>query len=85
MTRKNEDVYVRDGVIIKSTIIVNLINTGTSEFLPHIVQYCRVSAEKNYNWVPPVVLYCSGIMYKYYSCLGFLTIKNNEEGKNIHE
>ena len=31
-----------------------------------------------------MVLYCSGIMYKYYSCLGFLPIKHNQEGKDIH-
>ena len=29
-------------------------------------------------------MYCSGMMYEYYSCLGFLPIKNNEKGKDIH-
>ena len=31
-----------------------------------------------------MVLYCSGMMNKYYSCLGLSLIKNNEEGKYIH-
>ena len=30
-------------------------------------------------------IYCSVIRYKYYTFLGFIPIKNNEEGKNIHE
>ena len=32
-----------------------------------------------------MLLYCSGMMYKYYSHIVFLSIKNNEEGKDIHE
>ena len=30
-----------------------------------------------------MVMYCSGMMNKYYSCLGFLSIKHNEDGKEI--
>ena len=31
-----------------------------------------------------MLLYCSGMIYNYYSCLGFLPIKHNREGKYIH-
>ena len=31
-----------------------------------------------------MVMYCSGIMHKYYSHLGFFPLKHNEERKYIH-
>ena len=36
------------------------------------------------KWYLPMVLYCSGMMYKYCSPLGFFPIKHNEEGNYIH-
>ena len=59
-------------------------NTGIENLLLHIVQcWCACAVEK-YNQSLPLVLYCSGIMYKHYPRLGVLTIKISEEGKNIH-
>ena len=34
------------------------------------------------NEALPMVLYCSDMIYKYYSHLRFVSIKHNEEGKN---
>ena len=49
---------------------------------------CRVhcwSASKidKDNWSLPVILYCSAMMYKYYSFLVFILVKHNEKVKYI--
>ena len=31
-----------------------------------------------------MVMYCSVMVYNYYSFIGFLPIKHNEEGKDTH-
>ena len=49
-------------------------NSGISDFLFHIVQYCRVCVVNKENWVISLVLYRSVMMYKYYSCIGFSAI-----------
>ena len=67
----------------KDTIIGHLVNTGTAYLLPPIVKcWCSCAVDK-YKWYIPMVLYCSYIMYTYYSCLGFFPSKQNEEGKYI--
>ena len=68
----------------KDTIIGHLLNPGTSDLLVHIVNYWRACAVNEENWYLPIVLYCSHMMYQYYSRLGFFPIKHNEEGKYIH-
>ena len=68
----------------KYTIIIHLENTGTVDLLLHIVHCWSTCAVDEEKYAVPVVLYCSGMMYKYYSCLGFFPIKYNEEGKYIH-
>ena len=65
----------------KDTIISNLGNAGTSYLLLHIVQCCRACAVDKDNQALPMALYCSCMTYKYYSCIGFLPIKHNEEVK----
>ena len=62
----------------------HLGNSGTEYWLLHIVQCwspCELDEEK---WDLPMVLYYSGMMYKYYSCVGFSYIKQNEEVNDIH-
>ena len=67
----------------KDTIIGHLVNAGTEDLLLHIVQ-CWISyAVDEDNWSLPMAIYCSGVMYKYYSHLFLLPIKHNEEVKNI--
>ena len=58
-------------------------NSGTAELLFHIVQCCTTYASDGNKWDLPMVLHCSGIMYKYYSCLGGFGIKHNEVVKDI--
>ena len=68
----------------KDTVIGYLGNSGTEDLSLHIIQCwfsCVVGKEKRSL---PMVLYCSVIIYKYYSRLGFIPIKHNEEGGNIH-
>ena len=55
----------------RDTIIVYLVNLGTSYLLLHIVQCCRACAVDEERRAIPMVLYCSGTMYKYYSHPGF--------------
>ena len=50
----------------------------------NIVQFWRECAFYETKWDIPTVLYYSGMMFKYYSRLGFLPIKRYEEGKYIH-
>ena len=59
-------------------------NSGTSDLLLHTVQCWRACAVNEENKALPMVLECSHMMYKYYSCLGFHPIEHNEEGKDIH-
>ena len=67
--------YVSDIVeSYKYTIIGHLGNTGTVDLLLHIVQcWCACAVDKG-NCDLSIVIYCSGILYKYYSSLGFLPI-----------
>ena len=63
----------------------HLGNSGTEYWLLRIVQCwspCELDEEK---WDLPMVLYYSGMMYKYYSCVGFSYIKQNEEVNDIHK
>ena len=56
----------------------------TTDLLLHIVQCWSTYAVDEDNLAMTLVMYCSEMMYKYYSGLGFLPIKNNEEVKYIH-
>ena len=49
-----------------------------------MVQCWRAGAVDEENWYLHMVLYCSHMMYKYYSRLGFSTRKHNENVKDIH-
>ena len=69
----------------KETILGPLINSGKEDLLLHTVKCWNAYAVDEKNWSIHTVLYCSGIMYKYYSCLGFLPIKNNEEENDINK
>ena len=81
---KNLKPYVSDILeSYKDTRVVILGNTGTVYFLLQIVQCRSACAVDDDNWSLPVVLYCSEIMYKYYSHIGFLLIKHDEEGNDI--
>ena len=62
----------------KDTIIRNLVNSGTADLLLHMVKCWPAYAVNKENQALPLVLYCSHTMYKYYSRLGFITIKHNE-------
>ena len=62
-------------------IIDHLGNAGTSDFLIHVVQWrCACESDKDNSSIH-MVIYSSGIMYEYYSHIGFLPIKHIEEGK----
>ena len=47
-----------------NTIIGNLVNTITADFLLHKVQCWCACAVYKYNWDTPMVMYCSGTMQK---------------------
>ena len=49
-----------------------------------ILQCWHACAFDDEKWAITMVMYCSWMMYKYYSCLGFFPIKHNEEGKENH-
>ena len=66
----------------KDKIIGHLQNSGTSDLLLKILQCCRACAFDEDKQVLPMVLYCSGMMYKYYSGIGFLQINHKEERQN---
>ena len=55
----------------KGTIIGLLVNPGTSDLLLNIVQCWRACSVNEENRALPMVLYCSKMMYKYYSFPGF--------------
>ena len=61
--------------LYKDTIIGHLENPGTADLLVHIVQCWRVCEVDEHKQALPMVLYCSQIIYKYYSCLDLLPIK----------
>ena len=56
----------------------------TAYLLLHILQCWRACALYEENQAIDMVLYCSGVMYKYCSCLGVFPIKHNAEGKYIN-
>ena len=58
--------------LYKETRMVHLVNSGTSDLLWQIVQCWRVCALDREKGSQPMVLHCSGMKYKYYSCLVFL-------------
>ena len=62
-----------------------MVNTVTADFLLHIVQCWHTCLVYKDNWDLPMVLYCSVMMYKYYSYFGFIPTKHNEEGKEINK
>ena len=59
----------------KDTIMGYIFNACKLDLLLHIVQWCRACAVDKNKWDIYIVLYCTGMMYKYYSRLGFLPIK----------
>ena len=66
----------------KYTIIRKLRKSGTPYLLLHMDQYwCACSVDKDKQDLP-MIMYCSSIMYKYYSYLGFHWLRKNEEGKD---
>ena len=67
----------------KDTIIGNLGNSGTADLLLHILQYWSACAVDEENQAVPMVMYCSHMMYKYYSFIGFSPIIHNGEEKTI--
>ena len=56
----------------KDSIIDHLEYAGTEAFLLHIVQYWCLCAVNKDNWCLPMVVYCPGMIYKYYYHPGFL-------------
>ena len=56
------------------TIIVNLVNSGTTNLILHIVQCLHACSVNEENKTIPLVPYCSNMMYKYNDRLGFLII-----------
>ena len=69
--------------LYSNTTIDHLKNSGTADFLLHIVNFWCAYAVDEDNQDIPMVIYCSGMMHKYYSCIGFF-IKHNEEVKDSH-
>ena len=61
-----------------------MVNEGTSDLLLHIVQCWRACAVDAENWALQMVLYCSHMMYKYYSRILLSSIKQSKEGKYIY-
>ena len=59
-------------------------NSVATNLLLHIVQYWREYSVNEEKKDLTLVLYCSHIMYKYYSSIGIFPIKHNEEGEKIH-
>ena len=83
---ENMNIYVSD--ILKSykdTIIGFLVDTDSAELLSCILKLLCVCAVYEENQALSVVMYCSDIMYKYYSHIRFLPIKHNEEVNYIHD
>ena len=79
---ENMNIYV--SCIVKSykdTIIGRLGNSGTSDLLLHIVQWCGTCSVGKEKHDLPIFIYCSVMMYKYYSCLGFFPIKKMRKEK----
>ena len=77
--------YVSDiEVSYKDTIIGHLVNSGTSDLLLHVVQCWRAYAADEEKQALTMVMYCSGMIYKYYSHLGFLSINTQQGRENIH-
>ena len=61
----------------KDKILSNLVNLGTVDLLLHILQSWVACVVDEKKWSLIMVLYCSGIMYKYENRLGFFPIKDN--------
>ena len=59
----------------KDTIIGHLVNLVIAQ---------RAYVVDKENQPLPMVLYCSVMMYTYCSYLGFIPIKHNHEGRDIH-
>ena len=52
--------------LYKDSIIGNLCKSSTEAFLLHIIQCWSTYEADEENKDIPMVLYCSGILYKYY-------------------
>ena len=59
----------------KDTIIGRWGNSGTADLLLNIVQWCSTCAVDKDKHDFPFFIYCSVMLYKNYSCLGFFPIK----------
>ena len=68
----------------KETIIVHLVNPGTEDLLLRIVECWCESKVNEENKYLIMVLYCSHMIYKYYSLFECLPIKHTKEGKIIN-
>ena len=55
----------------KDIIIGHLENSGTEDLLLHIEIVCCACAVDEERMALTMVLYCSGMMYKYYFRLGY--------------
>ena len=66
----------------KDKIIYHLGNSGTADLLLHILKCWRAGAVDEEKQYLSMVLYCSDMMYKYYSRLGF-TQSNTKRKENI--
>ena len=68
----------------KDTIIVHMGNSDTAYLLLHIVQcWCAWAVNKETQALP-MVLYCSHMVYKYYSFIGFPPINTQWGRETIH-
>ena len=63
----------------KDVIIGHLGKSGTADLLIQVVQCWHACAVYEEKRDLPVVLYSSGMMFKYYFCFEFFPIKHNEE------
>ena len=76
--------YVYDIVgSYKDSIIGHLRKSGTEDLLLHIVQCWRWGVFDKQNRYFPIVMYCSGMMYKYYSCLKVFLV-NTQLGRKVY-
>ena len=59
-------------------------NSGIEYLSLHIVQCWRSCVVDEEKRDVHMIMYCSCMVYRYYSRIGFLPIKQNGEGKDIH-
>ena len=56
-------------------------NLGTAYLLLHMVWCCCSCAVDEEKWYLPMVIYCPGIMFKYYYYLSFFQSNKMKKGK----